>query len=58
MVYIFFQLSPPDSKIWEYHEKDVNSAKAHARKLNVVSLADKNDDKKSDEDAFIDVVCT
>lgn len=50
-------MSPPDNKIWEYHEKDVSNAKTYSRKLNVVSLADKADDKKpSDEEAIIDVV--
>ncbi|XP_063413325.1 THO complex subunit 2-like isoform X1 [Mytilus trossulus] len=52
---LYPHLSPADSKIWEYHEKDVNNAKAHARKLNIVSLADKAEDKKTDEEAMIDV---
>lgn len=34
----------------------MNNAKAHARKLNIVSLADKAEDKKTDEEAMIDVV--
>ncbi|CAC5396379.1 THOC2 [Mytilus coruscus] len=55
---LYPHLSPADSKIWEFHEKDVNNAKAHARKLNIVSLADKTEDKKTDEEAIIDVHST
>ncbi|KAH9492652.1 THO complex subunit 2 [Bulinus truncatus] len=49
-------LLPADSEIIPFHNKEVSDAKAYAKKLNTVVLADKKEDeKKEDEQQIIDL---
>ncbi|KAJ8298480.1 hypothetical protein KUTeg_025011 [Tegillarca granosa] len=55
---LYPHLAPDDSDIQAYHQKDLDEAKAYAKKLSVVILSDKTDDKKDDENMKIDVHST
>ncbi|XP_033742553.1 THO complex subunit 2-like isoform X3 [Pecten maximus] len=55
---LYPHLSPPDSKIREHHQKDIDDAKAYARKLSVVILSERSDDKKDDDTVKVDLHVT
>ncbi|WAQ98685.1 LOW QUALITY PROTEIN: THOC2-like protein [Mya arenaria] len=47
---LYPHLHPVDSVILEYSKKEMADAKAYARKLMVINLADKSDEKKKEEE--------
>ncbi|XP_069131332.1 THO complex subunit 2-like isoform X4 [Argopecten irradians] len=55
---LYPHLSPPDAKIREQHQKDIDEAKAYTKKLSVVVLSDRAEDKKDDETVKVDVHLT
>ncbi|OWF53939.1 THO complex subunit 2-like isoform X2 [Mizuhopecten yessoensis] len=55
---LYPHLSPPDTKIREHHQKDIDDAKAYARKLSVVILSERSEDKKDDDSVKVDVHVT
>ncbi|XP_061165363.1 THO complex subunit 2-like isoform X2 [Saccostrea echinata] len=55
---LYGHLLPADAKIKEYHQKEVDEAKAYARKLSVVSLAEKSEESKETETVKVDLYVT
>ncbi|KAI8731219.1 THO complex subunit 2, partial [Biomphalaria glabrata] len=49
----FRELLPADSEIIPFHNKEVSDAKAYAKKLSTVILADKKEDEKKEEEQQI-----
>ncbi|XP_056012472.1 THO complex subunit 2-like isoform X2 [Ostrea edulis] len=52
---LYPHLLPGDSKIKEYNQKEVDEAKAYARKLSVVNLAERNEESKDTEAVKVDL---